>query len=464
MAEPLPLPSLSEVRSAIFTHLSDAADYWNRLADLWENSFTEIRNGTLRPGGTIWEGVAADSAQGRTDADVSTVRGPAWQLRDAAGIASRGYEQMEAHRRLVLEAVDDATSDGYEVGDDGSVRATDEAADEDGEGAKGHAEFIRYRLEALVAADRNITTDLDTTTAGLDGVSFGEGASHNGVQLVDHHVPLSPPGGPFPLEPHFGDGPGEPGGPEFVIGPPTKPHIDWDEDFKYGSVFPPTPKDYLNREKWKAKLEGGRLLRPDLDDATEMYKHYWENNGRPIKFDYEEAYREDSGVRINVEDQISRAQRGAEDLIRAGNRSFSMTGDPNLSRAYPTTENWQKAIGAYQQWSSADVKVDGDKVTMTVTVHAEDHYNFNRSNVDIATGAPDNENGRFTELGWAKPFDSHGGITRTVTWQLGHAPTTSPGDAPPFNPGREDRADGRGSPGGVQRPTFDPGAGSAGIP
>lgn len=267
--------------------------------------------------------------------------------------------------------------------------------------------------------------------------------------------------GGAPTEP--GSKPGEPGGPEFAIGPPTKPDIKWDEDFQYGSAEPGL-QDHLKRAEWQAKLAGGRLLRADLDDATQMYRHYWDNDGKPIEFDYEEAYREDPAIRANVDDQISRAQRGAEELIRAGNTSFSMTGDASPTANYPTTENWQKAVGGYQQWSSADVKVDGNKVTMTVTVHAEDHYNFNRGQADVETGAADNENGRFTELGWAKPFDSHGEVTRTVTWDLGSAPTADQGSSPQFNPGREDRADGRGSPGGIRVPDNNRNTGGVTLP
>ncbi|MGH3980052.1 MAG: hypothetical protein ACRDRZ_13805 [Pseudonocardiaceae bacterium] len=93
---------------------------------------------------------------------------------------------------------------------------------------------------------------------------------------------------------------------------------------------------------------------------------------------------------------------------------------------YPQTENWQKAIGGYQVWSHGDVRVDGDTVTMEITVRGEDRYNFNGGQNDIATGAPDDENGRFTEIGWAKPFDTHGSLTRTVTWQLGDVPDPPP--------------------------------------
>ncbi|MBN3453334.1 hypothetical protein [Mycolicibacterium sp.] len=91
-------------------------------------------------------------------------------------------------------------------------------------------------------------------------------------------------------------------------------------------------------------------------------------------------------------------------------------------------------------------------MTMEITVEAEDHYSFNRGSSDIASGAPNDENGRFTEVGWAKPLDTHGEITRTITWELGAPPGTQSADAPPSqsNPGREDRVDGRGSPRGLQ--------------
>ena len=159
-------------------------------------------------------------------------------------------------------------------------------------------------------------------------------------------------------------------------------------------------------------------------------------------------------MRANVDDEIARAQRGAEDLIRGGNSEFSMTGDARGTDNYPDTENWQKSVGGYQHWSSSDVRVDGNTVTMNVTVHAEDHYNFNRGDADIGTGAADDENGRFTEVGWAQPFDSSGTVTRTATWQLGDATgaTVSDSGSPDFNPGREDREDNRHSGDGGIRP------------
>lgn len=49
----------------------------------------------------------------------------------------------------------------------------------------------------------------------------------------------------------------------------------------------------------------------------------------------------------------------------------------------------------------------------------EDKYNFNRGQVDIATGLPDNENGAFEVLGWAKSFMSKGETTFEFSWRKG---------------------------------------------
>lgn len=215
----------------------------------------------------------------------------------------------------------------------------------------------------------------------------------------------------------------------YRVGPPDRPDIKFDEDFVYGSKDA-TAGDHVEKAKWLAKLRGAQLLGM-MPDGTEMYEHYWKNTGEPKEFDYEKAYRDDSGIRQGVDSEITRAAAAAEELIRDGNTNFPMTGQASVAQPYPTTENWQKAVGGYQMWSHSNVRVEGNKVTMEITVKGEDRYNFNRGQADIATGAGDNDNGRFTEIGWAKPFDTHGTITRTVTWDLGHppgGPTGQPGE------------------------------------
>lgn len=233
--------------------------------------------------------------------------------------------------------------------------------------------------------------------------------------------------GPLPMEPGSGtddadpgDAPGVAGGEQYVVGPPTRPEIEWDEDFEYASADDPTWDDRTSWAKWNAFAEGTRL-HPGLQDAGAIYRHYLGNSGEDYEFDYARAYEDDSGVTANVNAEVAKAQAGAEQLVAQGNDDFSMTGDASQAPNYAQTENWQKTIGGYQQWSSSDVTVDGDQATMVITVHAEDRYNFNAGQSDIASGTPDDVNGRFTELGWAQPFDSTGSVQLTVTWTLGDA-------------------------------------------
>lgn len=211
----------------------------------------------------------------------------------------------------------------------------------------------------------------------------------------------------------------------YQVGAPREPSVQFDEDFVYDSARA-TPGDYLSAAEWRAKLAGAEMLRPDLADATAAYAHYWGNTGDTLQVAYGRAFQTDSGVRSNVNTEVSRTA-AAVDAMAAdqGSGTFSVSGQAHTAGTYPTTENWQKAIGGYQQWSSANVTVNGDQVSMRVTVHMMDRYNFNRGQADIASGAPDNANGRFTELGWAQPFDTRGQITKTVTWTLGQPPSAA---------------------------------------
>ena len=56
---------------------------------------------------------------------------------------------------------------------------------------------------------------------------------------------------------------------------------------------------------------------------------------------------------------------------------------------------------------------------MSATVHELDWYSFNSGQNDIASGASDNENGRFETLGWAKSFNTTGEAEFETTWSMG---------------------------------------------
>ena len=207
-------PSLPQVQSATFTHLTDAADSWAKSAELWESAFTEVREATLRPGGTDWEGAGAEAAQDRTDRDVVPVRAAASQLCEAASIARHGAGQMEANQRAVLQAVDDARADGFWVGGDYTITDT-QSGGTLGDCvarrtvARSHAHYIQHQLSMFAGADMDIASKIDAATRGLDKIWFtapdDQMASHAMPASAAHDIPLGvtvlclpgPRGGPW---------------------------------------------------------------------------------------------------------------------------------------------------------------------------------------------------------------------------------------------------------------------------
>ncbi|WP_409342721.1 hypothetical protein [Paenibacillus sp. MBLB4367] len=166
--------------------------------------------------------------------------------------------------------------------------------------------------------------------------------------------------------------------------------------------------------------EGAKLLRGDLVDATTNYEHYREGEGEDLYIDYDKAYYEDSVIQDAIDREIASAQAEAERLYNVSGKSYfdvtgSAEGIPNGD-----TENWQKAIGAHHIWGSGSSSVDDEGyMRMDITIHAIDKYNFNKGMSDIATGTPDEENGRFAVLGWAHSFMTYGQMHRTVRWKIG---------------------------------------------
>jgi hypothetical protein len=171
------LPTLSQVGDWDVRHLTDAAVHWTRTADLWEDTFHGVWRATLHPGGTAWEGDAADAAQDLTWRDLVRVRGCAEALRTAARIAQTGAESLRDVKRLTLSAIDDAQTCRFIVAEDLSVtRSAQHAADHLMTGqahADDHAEDIKHLAANLVALDQDIARRLHDTALGIsEGIPY----------------------------------------------------------------------------------------------------------------------------------------------------------------------------------------------------------------------------------------------------------------------------------------------------
>jgi hypothetical protein len=213
-----PLPTLSQVQTLNTAYLREAADYFARTGNLWDEVFTEIHERISTPGGTSWKGQAAAAEQARAYFDMVKIRPACYQLHEAAGIARRGDEQLQALKEEVLDAVHDARAGGFDVGEDYSVtdRSQGGSAEFRAERraqAQGHAGYIRHRVAALVANDQELTAHISAATAGIGKLAFDESPDigdniagddkHSVVQPVDRHTfkdapnpaPDPPPGG-----------------------------------------------------------------------------------------------------------------------------------------------------------------------------------------------------------------------------------------------------------------------------
>ncbi|MFC9967610.1 hypothetical protein ACFVH4_25570 [Nocardia ignorata] len=415
------------------SHLAAQNTFFAQVAEQVERDVDSAMDG--------WQGDAAAAASGRAVADKLSATNIDEVTTRLIGHYKSFGGNMEGIRAALLRIVDDEVLQaGMTVSDDGTVTAPTVP----GSATDTTTLILQMRLDGQAAGYQTRIKELlhDFGLAELGAVQAIQ------IEVSALQVLAKSPAAPIPEPPTI-----VVDGQTYKIGLPEMPHLSTDQGFVPGSATPGIG-DYISAAKWKAMLNGGELGRSDLDDSTAAYRHYWESGGTPFEFDYEEAYREDPNIKAAVDSEITRAAMAADALARDGNTNFQMTGTAadigGAGGDYPATENWQKTIGAYQQWSHSNVRVEGDRVVMDVTVEAMDYYNFNQGAEDLATGASDNENGRFAELGWAHDFETNGKVTRTVSWELGQplsTATVSETSVTERNPGREDRVDNRDSSG-----------------
>lgn len=225
----------------------------------------------------------------------------------------------------------------------------------------------------------------------------------------------------------------------YTMGPAKRPPITHDAGFSILPKKDPELSDYWELLKWMAMLEGANSLRPDLCDGAAAYSHFLNGNGTPRTFSYERYVNNDNNGRVTLRNATLDAQDAAIKLWRNGGQpqQFSFTGPAipcgsfetyhsHLRTAfpYPATENWQKTIGAHTIWLSGQIHVRKRSVVgskpaffMKLELHAEDQYNFNPGMKDMVTGIPDDANGKFVVVGFAKGYRHTATLTRTFSWE-----------------------------------------------
>jgi hypothetical protein len=191
------VPTRSQIDS--FTHvingLSASAVSWRTAAGQFESAVDTYAQQISAPGGTEWEGDAADAAQASAYADRGVVYQAADHLRDMASVASRGAQNLQGAQLRALDAIADAEHDDFVVSDDLTV--TDQRTYTSDEidlyqqrqaQAAEHQDYIVMRARALPAEQSAIDAKLETGAGTLHGMipqdwnaQHGKGA----IQAVD---------------------------------------------------------------------------------------------------------------------------------------------------------------------------------------------------------------------------------------------------------------------------------------
>ncbi|WP_370333666.1 hypothetical protein [Mycolicibacterium hippocampi] len=175
------IPSLSQIIGWGTQHLEVAAEDWNTTAQRWEDQFAAVQRATLAPGGTAWEGGAAEAAQERAFADLVKVRALVSTLQDAATEARRGADRLARAKRDALEAVGGAEELGFVVAEDLSVTSRHRSVGWMTQMrllafAKQHEAAITGRAAALSVLDNEVAAKIGARSAPLSEFAFTETA------------------------------------------------------------------------------------------------------------------------------------------------------------------------------------------------------------------------------------------------------------------------------------------------
>ena len=180
MAAASSVPSLSQIRAWDTDHLLDAAATWRATADQWQESFSQVAGHMPAPGGTPWEGPGSEAAQSRASADAIKAGELADSLRSASTVAGKGGDELHAMRQSVLDAIENAESAGFTVGEDLSVTSryndlTPAAEMARQAQAETLAADIRAKAVALAEADHEVAAKITTAASVVRDVTLGEG-------------------------------------------------------------------------------------------------------------------------------------------------------------------------------------------------------------------------------------------------------------------------------------------------
>ncbi|ORA63989.1 hypothetical protein [Mycobacteroides franklinii] len=159
-------PTISQLRGWDVANLDAAA---KAIEDASKNLDLSI-DGVVRDldsAESFWKGKAFQSAYDQASSEQSSTNRLSFAISNVADAVRGGHSALTAGRDKVMALVDEATSKGLHVADDGTVTAPEGNRDLQAE-ARRLTDAIRQALKSLEEADRASSNDLRKASASVD--------------------------------------------------------------------------------------------------------------------------------------------------------------------------------------------------------------------------------------------------------------------------------------------------------
>jgi hypothetical protein len=165
------LPTQSEIRAWNVEPLLEHAAGVRAFADSCDEAAATVARELKFPGGTVWEGCAAEAAEEYGRRDRALVSDLTAHYRHIAMIEEAGANDQGIAAWNAVNALDAAVADGFTVGEDLSVSYPAGSSGPVQAAAWLHAVAIREAAEALAVADQEVGAQI-TTVVGCVSLSW----------------------------------------------------------------------------------------------------------------------------------------------------------------------------------------------------------------------------------------------------------------------------------------------------
>ena len=203
MASSTVLPTLAQIQTWRAEPLDAAAALWTERAQAWEAAYDAVLREVSQPGGSAWDGAAAEAAAQRVRGDRRTVLDGADSLHRLAAIARSGATEVRSAQQVALDAVRAALRAGFDVGDDLTISDSTLSSSVHARGAIAvqHAKSVWRAAGDLVATDRSVARTLSEGVKTLTSLQFPEEPLEDPTAVFAAGFGNSGP--PLPAAPHL---------------------------------------------------------------------------------------------------------------------------------------------------------------------------------------------------------------------------------------------------------------------